>query len=150
MGRSRSEAERALARLTLLLADLGLQPKVAKTRIVHLTVGGEGMTSSASTVGWYAPVDKVVREINTFLRNWSGYFRYGTSARSFDRISACAVARLARFLAKRHKRRFGWAGRWCPARHQTDWADQLSGIVVAPTPLLGGGLQPNTAGEGHR
>lgn len=88
MGRSRSEAERALARLTLLLADLGLQPKVAKTRIAHLTVGGEGLTSSASTVGWYAPVDKVVREINTFLRGWSGYFR--NSARSFDRISAFA------------------------------------------------------------
>ena len=33
----------ALARLTVLLADLGLKPKAAKTRIVHLTVGGEGV-----------------------------------------------------------------------------------------------------------
>lgn len=39
---SRSQAERALARLTELLADLGLEPKAAKTRIVHLEVGGEG------------------------------------------------------------------------------------------------------------
>jgi RNA-directed DNA polymerase len=39
---SRSQAERALALLTGLLADLGLEPKAAKTRIVHLEVGGGG------------------------------------------------------------------------------------------------------------
>ncbi len=40
---TRFQAEAALARLTVLLADLGLEPKAAKTRIVHLTVGGEGL-----------------------------------------------------------------------------------------------------------
>ncbi len=40
---SRSQAERALARLTELLAELGLEPKAAKTRIVALEVGGEGL-----------------------------------------------------------------------------------------------------------
>ena len=39
---SRSQAERALECLTALLADLGLEPKAAKTRIVHLEVGGPG------------------------------------------------------------------------------------------------------------
>jgi RNA-directed DNA polymerase len=39
---SRSQAERALERLTALLADLGLEPKAAKTRIVRLEVGGPG------------------------------------------------------------------------------------------------------------
>ena len=39
---SRSQAERALERLTGLLAELGLEPKAAKTRIVHLEEGGEG------------------------------------------------------------------------------------------------------------
>jgi RNA-directed DNA polymerase len=39
---SRSQAEAALARLTVLLADLGLEPKAAKTRIMHLEEGGEG------------------------------------------------------------------------------------------------------------
>jgi RNA-directed DNA polymerase len=39
---SRSQAERALERLTVLLAGLGLEPKAAKTRIVHLEEGGEG------------------------------------------------------------------------------------------------------------
>jgi Group II intron, maturase-specific domain/Reverse transcriptase (RNA-dependent DNA polymerase) len=41
--RTRAEAERALQALTAILADLGLQPKAAKTRIVHLTEGGDGL-----------------------------------------------------------------------------------------------------------
>jgi RNA-directed DNA polymerase len=41
--RSRRQAEAALERLTQLLASLGLEPKAAKTRIVHLRVGGDGV-----------------------------------------------------------------------------------------------------------
>jgi RNA-directed DNA polymerase len=41
--KSREQAEAALARLRVLLAELGLEPKEAKTRIVHLEVGGEGL-----------------------------------------------------------------------------------------------------------
>lgn len=37
-----AEARRALAALRTLLAELGLEPKQAKTRIVHLRDGGEG------------------------------------------------------------------------------------------------------------
>ena len=40
--RSREQAEAALQRLRQLLADLGLAPKEAKTRIVHLQMGEEG------------------------------------------------------------------------------------------------------------
>ena len=40
---SRSQAEAALERLTVLLADLGLEPKAAKTRIVHLEEGGRDL-----------------------------------------------------------------------------------------------------------
>ena len=39
---TRQQAEAALERLTVLLAGLGLEPKAAKTRIVHLEEGGEG------------------------------------------------------------------------------------------------------------
>ncbi|WP_326798125.1 hypothetical protein OG946_24290 [Streptomyces sp. NBC_01808] len=42
---TREQAEAALERLTVLLAELGLEPKAAKTRIVHLRVGGEGSPS---------------------------------------------------------------------------------------------------------
>ena len=51
---SRSQAERRAGAPDGLLADLGLEPKAAKTRIVHLEEGGEGLTSSASTTGWCA------------------------------------------------------------------------------------------------
>ena len=43
MCRSKGQAVAALARLTVLLAELGLRPKPAKTRIVQLSVGGEGV-----------------------------------------------------------------------------------------------------------
>ncbi|MGH3225993.1 MAG: hypothetical protein ACRDPY_46155, partial [Streptosporangiaceae bacterium] len=46
---SRSQAEQALERLTELLADLGLEPKAAKTRIVHLEEGGEGFDFLGAT-----------------------------------------------------------------------------------------------------
>jgi group II intron reverse transcriptase/maturase len=41
--RSGQEAERVLAALTAILAELGLELKQAKTRVVHLTDGGEGL-----------------------------------------------------------------------------------------------------------
>jgi hypothetical protein len=43
MCRSREQAEAASARLTVLLGELGLEPKLAKTRIVELVEGGEGL-----------------------------------------------------------------------------------------------------------
>jgi group II intron reverse transcriptase/maturase len=43
MCRTREEAEAALAALRLILAELGLELKDAKTRIVHLAEGGEGV-----------------------------------------------------------------------------------------------------------
>ena len=46
---SRSQAEAALARLTDLLADLGLEPKAAKTRIVHLEEEGGGFDFLGAT-----------------------------------------------------------------------------------------------------
>ena len=42
MCRTEAEARRALAALRSILAELGLEPKDAKTRIVHLREGGEG------------------------------------------------------------------------------------------------------------
>jgi RNA-directed DNA polymerase len=43
MCKTEREAENALAALTAILAELGLELKVAKTRIVHLAEGGEGV-----------------------------------------------------------------------------------------------------------
>ncbi len=127
MCRTQGQARAALARLTVLLAGLGLEPKAAKTRIVHLQVGGEGFdflgfhhrwVTTQATRGtrrltflarWPSrkaaqhardrireltarprlavPVEYVVRDVNLFVRGWVGYFRYGNSADSFDKIS---------------------------------------------------------------
>jgi RNA-directed DNA polymerase len=54
MCRTEEQAEAALARLTGLLAGLGLEPKAAKTRIVHLAEGEEGFASLVFTIGWCA------------------------------------------------------------------------------------------------
>lgn len=43
MCETKEEAESALVALTAILGELGLEPKLAKTRIVHLAEGGEGM-----------------------------------------------------------------------------------------------------------
>ena len=86
-----------------------------------------------------------------FLRGWAGYFRYGNSARQFDKISTFAVARLALFLAKRHKRSRAWG--WRLVAYQAP--DRLglisfTGTVAAPRPIWGWRARPNTAGERRR
>ena len=71
MCRSREQAEAALARLRVLLAELGLQPKEAKTRIVHLEVGGVGF----DFLGFHHRLVRVTGRRNrrrpvTFLARW--------------------------------------------------------------------------------
>lgn len=69
---SREQAEAALARLRLLLAELGLEPKEAKTRIVHLEVGRTGF----DFLGFHHRLVRVTGRRNhrwsvTFLARWS-------------------------------------------------------------------------------
>jgi RNA-directed DNA polymerase len=188
---TRAQAEAALARLTDLLAELGLQPKAAKTRIVHLTEAGEGLDFlgfhhrwvrahgrvSSRRVQFLArwpsrkatqhardrirqltlrkrtllPVDHVVADINLFLRGWAGYFRYGNSAQAFDKIRSFALYRLARFVAKRHKRSYRW-GLSLVAFASPDQLGliRLDGTVIAPRPLRDWRARPNAGGERRR
>jgi RNA-directed DNA polymerase len=188
---SRQQAEAALARLVELLADLGLEPKAAKTRIVHLQVGGEGVDflgfhhrlvrAWARTGGkqvtflarWPAnkamqhardrirqltdrsrlllPVEWIVQDINLFLPGWAGYFKYGNSARHFDKIRYYAKMRLALVLRKRHKRsrEFGWS---VVAYSGNELGlIGLVGTVVAPRPFRPWRRdRPNAGGERRR
>ena len=71
MCKSREQAEAALARLRALLAELGLEPKEAKTRIVHLEVGGAGF----DFLGFHHRLVRVTGRRNhrrpvTFLARW--------------------------------------------------------------------------------
>ncbi len=67
--RTRQEAERALAALTALLADLGLAPKASKTRIVHLEEDGEGFDFLGFHHRWVRAASKRHRHV-LFLARW--------------------------------------------------------------------------------
>ena len=97
------------------------------------------------------PVEDIVQDINRFLRGWANYFRYGNSARHFDKIGNYALMRLARVVAKRHHRAWGFG--WTVVIYQS--ADQLglinlTGTVVAPRPHRPWREKPNAGGERRR
>jgi group II intron reverse transcriptase/maturase len=191
MCKSREQAEAALQRLRNLLADLGLQPKEAKTRIVHLQVGGEGveflgfhhrLVRSRPRDGlrpftflarWPAnkamqhardrirdltarrrlllPVEAIVRDINLFLRGWTGYFRYGHSAERFSKIRQYVRMRIALLLSKRHRRSRNF-GRWALLHFTPNEFGliRLYGIVVQPRAGKPWRDKPNAGGERRR
>ena len=81
-----------------------------------------------------APVEQVVQEINTFLRGWAGYFRYGNSAHAFDKIRSYAVMRVALFIAKRHQRSRAWGYAQVYRSPNTLGLISLNGTIIAPRP----------------
>ena len=172
MCNSRAEADAALAALRQILGELGLQLKDAKTQVVHLAEGGEGLDFLGFHHRWVRargarhvcflarwpsrkgmqhardqirdmtdrrwllrPVDETVQKINVFLRGWSGYFRYGNSARHFDAISDYAARRVALLVAKRHKRSrgYGWSVLGFQSPDRLGLID-LNGTIIAPRP----------------
>ena len=69
MCRTRREAESALVSLTATLADLGLAPKASKTRIVQLTVDGEGLDFLGFHHRWVQAKSARARRVQ-FLARW--------------------------------------------------------------------------------
>ncbi len=188
---SRAQAEAALARLTAVLAELGLEPKAAKTRIVQLTVGGEGLDflgfhhrlvrSDGRRTGKHVtflarwptskamqhardrireltdrsrlllPVEVIVATVNRFVRGWAAYFRYGNSARHFDKIRGYMGMRLALIVSKRHKRSraFGRSVVFFQSPNRLGLIN-LDGTVAAPRPFRAWRDTPNAGGERRR
>lgn len=70
MCKSRQQAEAALARLREIMAELGMQLKDAKTRIVHLEVGGEGLTFLGFGHRLVRSPARTGRRQVTFLARW--------------------------------------------------------------------------------
>jgi RNA-directed DNA polymerase len=97
------------------------------------------------------PVEEVVQDVNTFLRGWAGYFRYGNSARSFLKIRNYALGRLAIFVANRTKkpRTYGWKVIAYLSPNNLGLIN-LNGSVLAPRPNRPWRVKPNAAGEGRR
>jgi hypothetical protein len=69
MCKTEREAEAALVALRTLLAELGLEPKQAKTRIVHLREGGEGLDFLGFHHRWVRARDPRVGH-TAFLARW--------------------------------------------------------------------------------
>jgi Group II intron, maturase-specific domain len=65
----------------------------------------------------------IVEDLNSFLRGWAGYFRYGNSALVLGQIRNYALERLALWLSKKGNRRraWGWASNRCCCP-RTIWA----------------------------
>jgi RNA-directed DNA polymerase len=81
-----------------------------------------------------APAEQIVAEVNTFLRGWAGYFRYGNSAHEFDKVRNYAVMRIALFVANRHQRGRSWGFAQVYRSPDSLGLISLNGIIVAPRP----------------
>jgi RNA-directed DNA polymerase len=97
-----------------------------------------------------APVEQVVAEVNRFLRGWAGYFRFGNSARTFDKIRNYALMRVALFTAKRHKRGRSWGFAQIYRSQDALGLISLDGTVVAPRAHKPWRDKPNADGERRR
>lgn len=190
--RSGEQAEAALGRLRKQLAEFGLEPKQAKTRIVHLQVDqpgfdflgfhhrlvrSQGRRGTGKGIVFLARwptskamqhardrireltvrrrvllrVEVIVEDVNRFLRGWAAYFKYGNSARHFDKIMGYARMRLAGFLAKKHRRSrgFGWSVIAFQSANYLGLIN-LDGTVAAPRPFRAWRDRPNAGGERRR
>jgi len=100
------------------------------------------------------PVEVIVQDLNRFLSGWANYFRYSNSRLHFTRITTYALRRLARFVAKRHKRKAGY-GMTVVAFVSPNRMGlvNLDGLVVTPSPSRDWRVKrgkPNAGGEGRR
>ena len=96
--------------------------------------------------------NRIVEDVNRFLRGWAGYFRYGNSARHFDKIRNYApdAARAVRGQTASPR---PWLRDVVVSVYRSP--NQLglipsTGIVVAPRPNRSWRGTPNAAGEGRR
>ncbi|MER5392546.1 group II intron maturase-specific domain-containing protein [Saccharopolyspora sp. NPDC002686] len=67
---SRQQAEAALARLRAVLAELGLELKAAKTKIVHLTENGDGLDFLGFHHRWVRSPGRMGAKGVAFLGRW--------------------------------------------------------------------------------
>ncbi len=89
--------------------------------------------------------------MNRFLRGWSAYFRFGNSAKHFDKIIGYARRRLTLIISKRHKRSRAW-GRSVVFFQSPNYLGLigLDGTVAAPRPFRAWRVTPNAGGERRR
>jgi RNA-directed DNA polymerase len=111
MCKNGAEAGRALGALKLLLGELGLTPKWAKTRIVHLKEGGEGLDFLGFHHRWVRAKDPGKRHV-CFLARWPSRRAMQHARQRVRELTARERLRVPIEDAVRDLNRFvrGWVG----------------------------------------
>jgi group II intron reverse transcriptase/maturase len=109
--KTRRDAEGALEALTALLAEMGLELKQAKTRIVHLREGGEGVDFLGFHHRYVRGNTPRSRHL-TFLVRWPSRQAMGHARQRIREITARSRLRVPVEVIVRDLNRFlrGWAG----------------------------------------
>lgn len=96
-------------------------------------------------------VEEIVGDLNSVLRGWAGYFRYGNSAERFTKIRNYALMRIALVVAKQHQQPRGYGWHLVAYRSPNQYGlICLDGTVVAPRPGRDWRAKLNAAGERRR
>lgn len=109
--KTRGEAESALEAFTVILDELGLQLKPAKTRIVHLREGGEGLDFLGFHHRYVRGNTRRSKHL-TFLVRWPSRQAMGHARQRIREITARSRLRVPVEIIVRDLNRFlrGWAG----------------------------------------
>ena len=110
MCRTAAEAEAALGTLRVLLAELGLAPNEVKTRIVHVTEGGEGFDFLGFEHHWVRGRRPRTRHV-TFLARWPSRKAMAHARERLRELTARERQRLSVEQVVQEVNRFllGWA-----------------------------------------
>jgi group II intron reverse transcriptase/maturase len=108
---TRRDAENALAALTVILAEMGLELKQAKTRIVHLREGSEGVDFLGFHHRYVRGNTPRSRHL-TFLVRWPSRQAMGHARQRIREVTARSRLRVPVDVIVRDLNRFlhGWAG----------------------------------------
>jgi RNA-directed DNA polymerase len=108
--KTRREAENALEAFTVILAEMGLQVKQAKTRIVHLREGGEGLDFLGFHHRYVRGNTRRSKHL-TFLIRWPSRQAMGHAHERIREITARSRLRVPVEIIVRDLNRFlrGWA-----------------------------------------
>ena len=146
--RTKREAEDALRALTAILAELGLKPKQAKTRIVHLREGGEGM----DFLGFHhrhVRLKGLQRRHIHFLARWPSQEAMGRARERIREITHRRRLRLPAEWIVQDLNRFlrGWGG-YFRYGHSAHHFDQISNYAMRRLALFMAKRHQRKAGYG--
>jgi RNA-directed DNA polymerase len=137
--------EHVLPRLTVFLAERGLELSEAKTRVVHVNDGFDFLGFTIRRYGTslltrpakvkvlkhlrsvkaylnahkQAPAGQVIRDLNPVVRGWANYYRHGASKGTFSLADHRTWTMLWAWAKRRHSNK---SARWIKRRYfRHDW-----------------------------